>query len=146
MNRFLFLLGTALLLGGCAGPSRTPERDWQRYYADRAPSSALTHGCVAKVGPECRARILWHCPPGFVDGCYTPGSTGRHECVTRGSSSGCEVSVAMVCPQGFEDGCENGSSASHECVAKAGGPSCAESFALVCPAGFQDACLSSPEE
>lgn len=119
MGKLSTLLATAFLaLAGCAGTTHTTDHDWDRYYSGRSPSSAPTHGCIAKEGPACNTRIMWHCPTGFIDGCNTPGSTGKHECVVRESDTACNLRVEMLCPTGFADGCDNGSSQNHACLPK----------------------------
>ena len=73
------LLGALFALAGCA-TTKAPDSAWQRYDAGRTPSSEHTHGCVPKVGPNCHNKIMWHCAQGFVDGCNSEGSTGKHTC------------------------------------------------------------------
>ncbi|MGZ3650709.1 MAG: hypothetical protein ACXVB9_04875 [Bdellovibrionota bacterium] len=150
MKNSLFLIGVFAALVGCASTktvttaSNDRERDWQRYYADRNPSSVRDQVCEPKVGPQCAAKIFWHCPSGFVDACNTPGSTGRHVCVSAPSTIDCRSELAIVCPPAFQDACLTGSSAVHECAPKPSAFTCDQAVAMVCPEGFQDSCLQTP--
>lgn len=142
MNRILSLLGVVLLVAGCSRTPSTAERDWQRYYASRTPSSASTHACVAKAGPNCRAKILWQCPDGFVDGCDGRGTSGVHQCVARTGGALCAERVELKCAAGFEDGCRSGRSATHECMPVPSTTACAQAMDLRCPENFVDACAA----
>jgi hypothetical protein len=144
MKLLFVLIGVAFAISGCASSPSTSEQDWQKYYSSRSPSSVVsTHACIPKIGPDCKSKIRWICPNGFVDDCNTPGSTGKHECVARGGDVDCATQIAAVCPQNFVDGCFNGSAEYHTCMPKIGAP-CSAGTPFVCPSGFKDACDDVP--
>src|SRR5262245_44577944 len=108
----LFCLPAVFLLAACAGGgSTTAERAWEKHdeRLQRTPASEdsvfdITHTCVPKEGPACRSKIEWHCPSGYVDGCNTLGSTGKHICVeVRDGPANCAKEIALRCPAGFQD-------------------------------------------
>lgn len=122
-------------LSGCAG---TAAKN-----ADRGPSSDLTHQCVAKTGPSCRADLRWDCGEGFHDACKE-NPAGIHQCVPD-ARSGCASRIMIHCPDGFENGCNTGATARHACVPVATAVSCKEAAEFTCPEGFRDACQGDRE-
>lgn len=138
--KFQAILATILFaLTACTGASKRSDDA----STVRNPSSELTHQCVAKMGPSCRAKIRWICAEGFHDAC-TDDSSGLHRCVPDIGGS-CNLRIMHHCPDHFVNGCNTGASKAHTCVA-AEGSSCAQEIAMDCPAGFVDRCLIPDNE
>lgn len=137
--KLIALAFTAILaLSSCAGS--TAKMNSQE---TRKVSSTGIHTCIAKEGPACPAKIMWHCPVGFEDACNRDFS-GNHKCVPRVGPN-CRARIAWKCDEGFTNACDLGTGKNHQCVeadTALGGASCAQEIMLVCPTGFRDSCMS----
>jgi hypothetical protein len=114
MRSIFLVLTAAFALAGCASTKHDTMADkaWKAYDEDRKPASSRVHLCVAKKGPDCRAKIMWHCPDGFVDGCAQSEGVKNHQCVrmpgfVEGGVDGipCENEIAMNCGENMIDAC-----------------------------------------
>jgi|GEM_PF-2849594 len=141
MRIFAILVGATFAISGCASTQKSATTD------KRIVSSAGTHECVAKIGPNCRAKNRWLCADGFEDACNTEPN-GLHKCVAK-KGPGCMAKIMWRCDEGYVNGCDTGQTKNHECVPEStrlGGSGCEQEIALVCAEGFVDRCVQNERE